>query len=60
LTATTRSERGGAGLIVANAVDAWSPAVADHAVSQMLALFRQLPVVFAARKQHAWVGGGDL
>ena len=42
------------GVIVSNAGDAWSPAVADHAVTLMLALFRQLPAAFAAQQRHAW------
>lgn len=42
------------GVIVSNAGDAWSPAVADHAVTLMLALFRQLPATFAAQQRHAW------
>jgi phosphoglycerate dehydrogenase-like enzyme len=43
-----------AGIVVANAGDSWSPAVAEHALAAMLALLKQLPAAFAAQARRAW------
>jgi phosphoglycerate dehydrogenase-like enzyme len=43
-----------AGVVVATAGDSWSPAVAEHALAAMLALFKQLPAAHAAQSRRAW------
>ena len=43
-----------AGVVVANAGDSWSPAVAEHALATMLALFKQLPAAFEAQARRVW------
>jgi phosphoglycerate dehydrogenase-like enzyme len=40
---------------VANAGDAWSPSVADQALTLMLSLMRQMPRALAAQARHAWI-----
>ncbi len=42
------------GVLVANAGDSWSPAVAEHAMALMLALTKRLPQAMAAQSRHAW------
>lgn len=41
-------------IALANAGECWSPAVAEHAITTMLALFRQLPAAADAQRRHAW------
>jgi phosphoglycerate dehydrogenase-like enzyme len=41
-------------VVVTNAADAYSPAVAVHAVSMLLALHRRLPAILANQAKHAW------
>jgi phosphoglycerate dehydrogenase-like enzyme len=43
-----------AGVVVANAGDAWSPAVAEHGITMLLALFRQLPMALALQARRSW------
>ena len=44
-------------IVLANAGECWSPAVAEHAITTMLALYRQLPAAFDAQRRHAWTFG---
>lgn len=41
-------------VVVATAGDSWSPAVAEHALAAMLALFERLPTALAAQSRRAW------
>lgn len=41
-------------LLVASAGDSWSPAVAEHAITLMLALTKQLPQALQAQRQRRW------
>lgn len=43
-----------AGVVVANAGDAWSPGVAEHAMALCLALVKRLPHALANQPRHAW------
>ncbi|HYW76486.1 MAG TPA: D-2-hydroxyacid dehydrogenase [Gammaproteobacteria bacterium] len=43
-------------VVVSNAGDAWSPAVAEHAMTLLLALVRHLPEIFANQAHHSWDG----
>ncbi len=42
------------GVIVANAGDSWSPAVAEHAMALLLALVKCLPHAILNQPRHAW------
>lgn len=42
------------GVIVANAGDSWSPAVAEHGMALLLALVKCLPQAIANQPRHAW------
>jgi len=42
------------GIVVANAGDSWSPAVAEHAIALLLALCKQLPAVNANQRAKGW------
>lgn len=42
------------GVVVANAGDAWSPAVAEHAMTLLLALYRRLPETLLAQSARGW------
>jgi phosphoglycerate dehydrogenase-like enzyme len=41
-------------VVVANAGDSWSPAVAEHGMALLLALVRCLPVAIANQRVHKW------
>lgn len=42
------------GVVVANAGDSWSPAVAEHGMALMLALVKCLPHSIVNQRRHAW------
>ncbi len=42
------------GVVIANAGDSWSPAVAEHGMALLLALVKCLPHVFANQQLHKW------
>src|SRR3990172_8754220 len=42
------------GIVVANAGDSWSPAVAEHAMALLLALVKRLPQAFANQMRQGW------
>ena len=42
------------GTVVANAGDAWSPAVAEHALGLLLGLVKDLPQALANQRRHVW------
>jgi phosphoglycerate dehydrogenase-like enzyme len=43
-----------AGVVVANAGDSWSPAVAEHGMALLLALVKCLPHAILNQPRHAW------
>ncbi len=45
------------GVVVSNAGDAWSPAVAEHAMTLLLALVRRLPELLVNQARHGWERG---
>lgn len=43
-----------AGVVVANAGDSWSPAVAEHGMALLLAMVKKLETPILNRSRHAW------
>jgi len=43
-----------AGVVVANAGDSWSPAVAEHGMALLLAMVKRLETPILNRSRHAW------